>query len=134
MLPMITFVVLALITPANGSPTPSPAVAVATVAAATEAKPLAPVVINGVLYRAVEFNSGKAVWRNLAITILSDRLAAWRALPAATKSNYAQMMIDTYRAGMNYGRDIKLTFVDERSATLDQYLWTPPVAERKSPQ
>jgi hypothetical protein len=129
MVPLIASLILALATPVSGSPAPSLS---PVVAATPSAKPLAPVVINGVLFRAVEFDSGKAIWRNLAITIVSARLAAWQALPAATKSSYAQLMIDTYRAGMNYGRDIKLTFVDDRNATLDQYLWTPPVTERRS--
>jgi hypothetical protein len=71
------------------------------------------------------------VWRNLTITVASDHLADWRALAAAAKAQYAQTMIDNYRSGMKYGRDIKLTFIDDHIATLDQYLWTSPVAERK---
>jgi hypothetical protein len=129
MIPIFAALLLALSLSVSAPPPPSPSPAVA---ATPSAKPLAPVVINGVLFRAVEFDTGKAVWRNLAITIVPAQLAAWRALPATTKNSYAQSMIDAYRAGMNYGRDIKLTFVDERNATLDQYLWTPPATERKS--
>jgi threonine dehydrogenase-like Zn-dependent dehydrogenase len=128
-------VLLALVVnSANTSTSPPAAVkltAAAAAAAAPAARPLGPVVINGVLFRAVEFDTGKAVWRNLAITVTSNHLDDWRALPAAIKSTYAEQMIDNYRAGMKYDRDIKLTFTDEHNATLDQYLWTPPAPDRK---
>lgn len=131
---MLAYVLLALTLPAVASPTPSPPpaiiVAPTSLPVRASAKPLAPVIINGVLFRAVEFDTGSVVWRNLAVTVTTDRLAAWRALSIPVKNSYAEQMIDNYRVGMKYGHDIKLTFVDERSATLDQYLWTPP-PERK---
>jgi hypothetical protein len=130
---MLASVVLAALLAGTASPAPAPT-AIATASNATvvppSAKALAPVIINGVLFRAVEFDTGKAVWRNLAITVAPDHIEAWRALPVPIKNSYAEQMIDTYRVGLKFSRDVKLTFVDESNATLDQYLWTPP-AERK---
>jgi len=129
---MLALLVLALAAPVTASPVTSPGTpAPAAASPAPAAKPLPPVVINGVLFRAVEFDTAKVVWRNLAVTVTADRLAAWRALPEATKRAYADQMIATYRAGMKFEQDIKLSFIDEQNATLDQYLWTAPLAEGK---
>jgi hypothetical protein len=102
---------------------PSPAAAVAPAAASPIAQRLAPVVINGVQFEAVEFDTDRAVWRNLAVTVTNDHLAAWQALSAGARAAYAQQMATLYRAGMKYDRDIKLSFVDEGHAVLDQYVW-----------
>jgi hypothetical protein len=126
---MFAALILAVILPTS-TPAASPPAPLVAAASRPSAQPLAPVVINGVLFRGVEFDTGKAVWRNLAITVTSDHLDDWRGLPAAIKGSYAEQMIDCYRTGTKYGRDIKLTFVDERNATLDQYLWTPPTGGR----
>ncbi|HEY5341637.1 MAG TPA: hypothetical protein VIK27_11465 [Candidatus Aquilonibacter sp.] len=113
--------------PAAAGPSPVPAVA------APAAKVLPSLIINGVLFAAVEYDVGAKTWRNLAIVVTRERVAQWRALSPAVKAQYAQHMIDDYRAGTRYAADIKLTFVDERNATLDQYLWTPPAPSNKPP-
>ncbi len=105
-------------------PSASPTAAAAQ--AAPQARKLPPVIVNGVLFEAVEFDTAKAMWRNLAVTIKAEQLAAWKALPVQTKNGYAQQMIDNYRTGLNFAGNVKLTFVDEQRATLDQYIWTPP--------
>ncbi len=107
---------------------PSAPPAAAAAQAAPQARKLPPVIVNGVLFEAVEFDTAKAVWRNLAVTIKPEQLAAWKALPVQTKNGYAQQLIDNYRTGLNFAGNVKLTFVDEQRATLDQYIWTPPPA------
>ena len=101
-----------------------------TPAAAPAPQPLPSVVVNGVLFRAVEFDTAKAVWRNLAVTVTADRLDAWRALDATSKNAYAALMIQTYRSGLRYSGDVKLSFIDEHNTTLDQYLWTAPAGNK----
>jgi hypothetical protein len=130
---MLASVVLAALLTGTASPAPAAIVTTSNSAVLPQpsAKALAPVVINGVLFRAVEFDTGKALWRNLAITVTPDHIETWRALPAPIKYGYAEQMVGTYRAGLRFSRDIKLTFVDETNATLDQYLWTSPRAERQ---
>jgi len=102
---------------------PSPAATVVSAPTNPIAQRLAPVVINGVQFEAVEFDTDRAVWRNLAVTVTNDHLATWKALSAAARAAYAQQMATLYRSGMKYDKDIKLSFVDEQHAVLDQYVW-----------
>ncbi len=92
--------------------------------------PLSAVVVNGVRFDAVEFSGANALWRNLAITVKSDKLDQWLAFSAQQKTQYAQTMIDEYRAGLHYGGAIKLSFIDERGVTLDEYLSIPPLPKK----
>ena len=96
------------------------------VASMPPAKYLPDVIVNDVLFNAVEYGTMPLPWRNLAITIKADRLAAWIALPQDVKDRYAQAMIDTYRAGLHYAGNVKLSFVDEHQSVVTQYVWTPP--------
>ena len=61
--------------------------------------PLSAVIVNGVRFDAVEFANANVVWRNLAITVKNDKLDRWLAFPVQQKTQYAQAMIDDYRAG-----------------------------------
>jgi hypothetical protein len=105
---------------AQGTASPRP------VASTPPARPLPDVIVNDVLFNAVEYGTTPLPWRNLAITIKADRLAAWIALPQDVKDRYAQAMIDTYRAGLHYAGNVKLSFVDEHQSVVTQYVWTPP--------
>ena len=105
---------------AQGTSSPPP------VASAPPARHLPDVIVNDVLFNAVEYGTTPLPWRNLAITIKADRLAAWIALPQDVKDRYAQAMIDTYRAGLHYAGNVKLSFVDEHQSVVTQYVWTPP--------
>ena len=91
------------------------------------------VIVNDVLYNGVEYETKPLPWRNLAITIKADRLAAWIALPQDMKDRYAQAMIDTYRAGLHYAGNVKLSFVDEHQSVVTQYVWTPPAPANAPP-
>jgi hypothetical protein len=87
-----------------------------------------------VLFNAVEYGTTPLPWRNLAITIKAEHLAAWIALPQDVKDRYAQTMIDTYRAGLHYAGNLKLSFVDEKKSIVTQYVWTPPAPAKAPPQ
>jgi hypothetical protein len=105
----------------------------AAIASTPPAKALPDVIVNDVLFNAVEYGTTPLPWRNLAITIKADRLAAWIALPQDVKDHYAQTMIDTYRAGLHYAGNVKLSFVDEQQGVVTQYVWTPPVPAKAAP-
>ena len=130
MFALIVSAMLAAVNVPLPAPSTSPVPAVA--ATAPRAKPLPSLIINGVLFTAVEYDARASTWRNLAIVVTRERAAQWRALSPAVKAQYAQHMIDDYRAGTKYAADIKLTFIDESNATLDQYLWTPPAPADKA--
>jgi len=113
---------------ASPSPSPSPSSGAAVARAGPVTTALPPVVINGIYMQAVQIAATPVTWRNIAITVTSTHVQAWRALTTSAKSSYAQQMIDLYRTGTKFAGNIKLTFIDEQNGTLDQYLWTPPAA------
>jgi hypothetical protein len=112
---------------AQGTASPRP------VASTPPARLLPDVIVNDVLFNGVEYLTAPLPWRNLAVTIKGDRLAAWIALPQDVKDRYAQSAIDTYRAGLHYAGNVKLSFVDEQQNIVTQYVWTPPAPASAPP-
>jgi uncharacterized protein with FMN-binding domain len=129
---VIAFLIAAVLVADVPVARPSASPSATTAQAVPQARKLPAVIVNGVLFEAVEFDTAKAAWRNLAVTIKAEQLAAWKALPVQTKNGYAQQLIDNYRTGLNFAGNLKLTFVDEQRATLDQYIWTPPPAPERA--